>query len=368
MASVKSEKITAENKVIRSYMIDMIIMLSVTVVVAVYTYGIRALESTLLSVFAAVATEAVSYLLFMHKKPERLTDLSAIFTGMAIALALPSSAPLFMAPLGSIVAIAVAKIPFGNAKSVPFVPAAVGLAFLTICYPDVVFKYPSLSVGDLGVSSMSEEFIQGTSLAHMLSQSKSIGTGVLYALDVFVGRVPGPMGASCLILMLGILVYMIIRRQPGLITTVSFIAACGVMAVLFPRVLTGRTYSLLMELSSGLLLYSAVFFISDPVTSPKNQVGKVLYGAVAGIITMLLRYFGAFEESVCFVVIMMNSVSTAFDKLGVRLSENPDRTSSHRFERRTKRKAATEKVSVEDAEILEESDTPSTDGGASEDE
>ncbi len=346
MTSVKDDKITGENKVIRSYMVDMIVMLSVTVVVAVYTYGIRALEAVLLSVFAAVATESVSYLLFMRKKPERLTDLSTIFTGMAIALALPSSAPLFMAPLGSIVAIAVAKIPFGNAKSVPFVPAAVGLSFLTICYPDIVFKYPSLAVGDLGVSSMSDEFVQGTSLAQMLSQSKSIGTGVLYVLDVLVGRVPGPMGASCLILMFGVLIYMIIRRQPGLITTVSFIAACGLMSVIFPRILTGRTYSLLMELASGLLLYSAVFFISDPVTSPKNQIGKVLYGAVAGIITMLLRYFGAFEESVCFVVIMMNSVSTLFDKVGIRLSEKPKK-----------------KIS----KPVEESDTPTRNGGASED-
>ena len=346
MTSVKDDKITGENKVIRSYMVDMIVMLSVAVVVAVYTYGIRALESTLLSVLAAVATEAVSYLLFMRKKPERLTDLSTIFTGMAIALALPSSAPLFMAPLGSVVAIAVAKVPFGNAKSVPFVPAAVGLSFLTICYPDIVFKYPSLAVGDLGVSSMSDEFVQGTSLAQMLSQSKSIGTGVLYVLDVLVGRVPGPMGASCLILMLGVLIYMIIRRQPGLITTVSFIAAYGLMSVVFPRILTGRTYSLLMELASGLLLYSAVFFISDPVTSPKNQIGKVLYGAVAGIITMLLRYFGAFEESVCFVVIMMNSVSTLFDKAGARLSEKPKK-----------------KIS----KPAEESDTPTVNGGASED-
>ncbi len=319
-STVSAEKLNSENRVVRSYMIDMLIMLSVTAVVAVYTYGIRAAESIILSVLAALATEILGYTLFMKKRPERIMDLSAVFTGIAVALVLPSTAPLWMAPAGSAFAIAVAKLPFGNAVSTPFVPAAVGIAFLTISYPDLMFTYPSLAVGSFDTVSFGEGFVPGTSLAQMLSQSKSIGTNILHVMDVFVGRVPGPMGASCLVLMIGTFFYMLIRRQPGFITTASFIAACSLMAVLFPRVLTGRTYSLLMELSAGFILFAAVFFISDPITSPQNQLGRVLYGAAAGILAMLFRYFGTYEEGVCFVVIIMNALSDVFDDLGIKLS------------------------------------------------
>ena len=320
MRTESSEKLRYENKAVRSYMIDMLIMLTATAVVAIYTYGARSAQIIILSVISSIAAEIISYAVFMRRKPTRIADLSTVFTGLAIALAMPSSSPLWLAPLGSVVAICIAKLPFGNAKSGIFVPAAVGIAFLVISYPDLVFTYPSVSLGSLDAPTFSDGFVQGTSLAQMLTHSKSIGTNVLNVMDVFVGRVSGPMGASCFILMLATFIYMLIRRQPGFITTASFIAACSVMAVLFPRVLTGRVYSLLMELSAGLLLYSAVFFISDPTTSPKNQLGRVLYGACAGFATMLFRYFGAFEEGVCFVIIIMNAFSDLFEKCGLLLS------------------------------------------------
>lgn len=321
MRTENPEKLNNENRAVRSYMIDMVIMLVIVAVVAVYTYGARAVYILLLTLMATVGTEAIGYVLFMRKKPERLLDLSAVFTALAIALAVPSSSPLWMAPIGGVFAIAIAKLPFGNANSTPFVPAAAGIAFLAVSYPDLMFTYPSLSIGSLGAVTYGEGFIPGTSLAAMLEQSKSIGTTILNVLDVLVGRIPGPMGASCFILMLGTFMYLLIRRHSGFITTASFIAACSVMSVLFPRVLTGRTYSLLMELSAGLLFFAAVFFISDPVTSPKSQLGKVLYGAAAGFATMLFRYFGNVESAVCFVVLIANAVSPWFDIWGRELGD-----------------------------------------------
>lgn len=321
MRTENPEKLNTENRAVRSYMIDMVIMLSIVAVVAVYTYGTRAVQILLFTLVATLTTEAIGYALFMRKKPERLFDLSAVFTALAIALAVPSSSPLWMAPIGGIFAIAIAKLPFGNATSTPFVPAAAGIAFLSVSYPDLMFTYPSLSIGSLEAVTYGEGFISGTSLATMLDQSKSIGTTILNVLDIFVGRIPGPMGASCFILMLGTFIYMLIRRHSGFITTASFIAACSLMSVLFPRVLTGRTYSLLMELSAGLLFFAAVFFISDPVTSPKNQLGKVIYGASAGFVTMLFRYFGNVESAVCFVVLIANAISPLFDVWGQKLGD-----------------------------------------------
>ena len=303
------------NKV-RSYMIDMLIMLAAAAVVAVYTYGVRALWSIVLSVIAAVATEAIGYIAFMKQNPTKIADLSAIFTGVAVALALPSSAPFWLAPAGAAFAIAVAKLPFGDTTTAPFVPAAVGIGFVTLSYPTIVFKYPSLAIGKLTASINGTNFVEGTSLAQMLTQSRSIGTNILNVLDVFVGRIPGPMGASCLILMIGTFFYLVIRKQSGAITTFSFILTCAIFAFLFPRVLTGRLYSVLMELGAGLLFYCAVFFMSDPATNPSTNLGKVLYGVTGGILAMILRRVGAYEDSVIFVVLIMNAISDVFDGFG----------------------------------------------------
>ncbi|MBQ0136210.1 MAG: RnfABCDGE type electron transport complex subunit D [Oscillospiraceae bacterium] len=300
------------NKV-RSFMMDMIIMLLAVAVVAVYTYGVRALWSIILSVLAAVLTEVVAYIFFMKKNPTKIADLSAIFTGLAVALALPSSAPFWLAPFGAIFAIAVAKIPFGDTTTTPFVPAAVGIGFVTLSYPTLVFAYPNLAIGKLTDVSTSTSFVSGTSLAQMLAQSKSIGTNILNVLDVFVGRVPGPMGASCLILMIGTFLYLVIRRQSGALITFSYILTCAIIAFLFPRIMTGRMYSVLMELAAGLLFYCGVFFLSDPATSPKTNPGRILFGVVAGIFTMILRRVGTYEESAIFVVLIMNAVSSVFD-------------------------------------------------------
>lgn len=302
------------NKV-RSFMMDMIIMLTAIAVVAVYTYGIRALWSIILSVLAAVLTEVAAYIIFMKKNPTRIADLSAIFTGLAVALALPSSAPFWLAPAGAIFAIAVVKIPFGDTTTTPFVPAAVGIAFVTLSYPSLVFAYPNLAIGKLTEVSTSTSFVSGTSLAQMLAQSKSIGTNILNVLDVFVGRVPGPMGASCLILMIGTFLYLVIRRQSGALVTFSYVLTCAILAFLFPRIMTGRMYSVLMELGAGLLFYCGVFFLSDPATSPRSNPGRVLYGVAAGILTMILRRVGTYEESVIFVVLIMNALSGVFDNL-----------------------------------------------------
>ena len=356
-----SEQVKEENKAVRSYMLDMIVMLVAMAVVSIYTYGIRAFEIIILTLLTTVLTEALEYIIFLHKKPERLMDLSAVFTGLAIALAGPSSSPLWMAPVGGFFAIAIAKIPFGNARTTPFVPAAAGIAFLSVSYPEYMFTYPSLNIGSLKVPTDSVEFIAGDSLANMLSHSKSIGMTIINVFDVFVGRIPGPMGASCLLVMLGALIYMIIRKHPGVTTTVTFLATCSLMAVIFPRVLTGRTYSLLMELSAGLLFFAAIFFISDPVTSPKNQLGKVIYGFTAGVLTMLFRYFGSLESSVCFVVLIMNALSTLYEVWGQKLDDRVQKINLEKKSKPKKPKAKKKKKTIK--ETFEAEGNVSDEGG-----
>ena len=305
---------------IRNYMIDLLIMITAPAVVAIYHYGFRSFIIILLSVLTAVACEFCVGLI-KKEKPYSIKDLSSVFTGIAIALMLPASSPLWLAPVGSAFAILVVKMPFGKAKNCLFVPAAAGIAFLSLTFKTLVFTYPSLTVEMPKLVTGSQGFIEGRSLAYMLRHSTSIGTSILNGLDLCVGKVPGPMGTSSLFVMFGLLLYMLIRRSSEWLTSASFIAACSILSVIFPRVLSGRSISLLMELSAGMLFFAAIFLISDPTTSPKGQMARVIYGLFGGVLTMIFRYLGAFEESVCFVVLILNSLSSSFDSIGAKLEK-----------------------------------------------
>lgn len=343
------EKIDIETqnqiKKVRSYVADMIVVLIAAAAVGTFLYGGRVLLAVLLSVLSAVLTEIILALIFRRKMPERILDLSDVYYGFLIALMLPVSAPLWLAPLGSIFAVAIAKLPFGNATTTPFMPAAAGMAFITLSYSEYVFTYPSIVIGDMSAVTGETGFVSALSTAEMLRQSKSLGTTIINVFDIFIGREPGPMGATCLILMIGGFIYLLLRRKNEWITSAAFLATCCLFSVLFPRVLTGRLMSMLMELSSGMLFFAAIFLIPDPVTTPKTQSARAIYGFVAAVITMLMRYFGAFEESVIFAVLIMNSLRTHFDLLGEKIeahnsgksvSEKTPKTKKH-FGKRPKK-------------------------------
>lgn len=340
-------------KNLRSYMIDMLIVLVILSIVSIYTYGFRALICIMLSIISAIVVETIGYIAFMKRNPERLADLSAIFTGFVVALALPSTAPLWLAPVASALAIAIGKLPFGNSTSTPFVPAVVGLGLVTLSHSDLMFTYPDLSIGDLSVPMTSDDFVAGTSLAQMLVQSKSIGTNILNVIDVFVGRITGPMGASCAIILFGALVYIIIRKQPGVAAALSFIITCTIFAFLFPRVWTGRIYSVIMELSAGLLLYAAIFFIADPITGPDTTGGRVFYGFFAGLLTMILRRVGAYEESVIFVILIMNATSDIYDAIPEKLVvlKNIKKSSAKKEKKSSKKDDELQEIEMGGAEV-----------------
>ena len=140
--------------------------------------------------------------------------------------------------------------------------------------------------------------------------------------DILTGSVSGPMGTACAVVLLGCAVFLLIRRPRAFIGTFGFVLACAVLALLFPRVNTGALASLILEVCSGSLLFAAVFFITDPATSPRNPVYALIYGVYSGALCMITRYFGIYEESVCFAVIIANCSWPAVQNLLDKISEN----------------------------------------------
>lgn len=104
-----------------------------------------------------------------------------------------------------------------------------------------------------------------------------------------------------------------IRKTISWRPTAAFLGTAALAAFCFPRITTGRFQSVLYELTSGLLLFGAIFLINDPATSPKSQMTRTIYAAIAGVVVMIFRYLGAYEEGLVFAILLMNAFSLFID-------------------------------------------------------
>lgn len=297
MAKTKRKKVKMPGKV---FHLDALLMLAGPCVMAVYYYGIGAFLRILACMAAGVLCEFVGAAVL--RCPRDLSDFSALFIGTATALMLPSDVPYYVALSGVAFAVIVVKLPLGGTDSVPFVPTAAGFAFMSLCWPEKVFCYPAIGTGT--------EYVQGTSLAGMLHDGVSIRPNIVNIFDILIGNFPGPMGASCILVLVASMIYMGVRYRHAVLNTLSFLVACALMAVFFPRIPASGYHmtSLLMELCSGVLLFSALFFITDPAISPQKNGHRILYGLFSGVVCMLLRRFSNFEESVCFGILISDAI------------------------------------------------------------
>ncbi len=296
----------------RKYMLDMLLLLCAPAVMAWYYYGSHALRIICVCIITAILTDII--VSAAVKAKAHISDLSCVFTAVCIALCMPASIDWKIPCLAVIFAVTVAVIPFGGSGNLLFCPAAAGLAFVTICFPEEFFTYPAIpsSAENLALFS-SEDFIEGEALSHMLSQGNSIGVNIISYIDILVGNIPGPMGASCAMAMLGGLIYLMFRRPKGAVISISYLISCAAFAAAFPRINSGRAVSAVMELCAGLVLITALVFISDETVAPKRFVSRICYGVTAGLITMLLRAYSPLEESCVFAVLLANAVSPVFD-------------------------------------------------------
>ena len=286
----------------------MLIMLIAPAFMACYYYGLRALMLLVVSILAAVLCEGLGGMV-MRRKKTTLYDLNAVFTGAVIALMLPASAPFYLAVFGSAFAVIVAKIPFGGTKNAPFVPAAAGFAFLCVCWPSEVFNYPIIS-SQFGAAASD---VSSASLASMLQAGNYLRLNLISVFDILSGSIPGPMGAGSILVLLAASIYFIFTRPSALLNTLGFVLGCAAIALLFPRIplrqdLAGRLSSMVLELCSGMLVFTALFILPDPATSPQsNNPHRLFYGIFSGVLCMMMRYFGAFEEGACFAILLSNA-------------------------------------------------------------
>ncbi len=281
----------------RTVITDYMFMLSVPLVVAVFIHGFSAVLNVAISVITCLVFTTIGKKLlkieFPHKSPHTYV------IGICVALLLPASSPWWMTMLTASFAMGVCVLPFGSPDNAPFAPSVAAICFATLCWPQDVFHYSDF----------------GSSIGEMLVYGNSIGSNVISILEVLVGNVPSAMGTGCIIAFFGVLIFLTIRRPKDSIPVFSFLLTICTMSLLFPRVSVGRTISLVMELSSGMTVFGAIFFLSNPSFSPKRPLSKLVWGFVGGIICMLVRYVSPIEDSSCFSFLIICAISDFFDKL-----------------------------------------------------
>ncbi|WP_085832768.1 RnfABCDGE type electron transport complex subunit D [Clostridium merdae] len=269
---------------------DMLLALALLLALPTVHYGLQVLLIAFVSMASCFICEVAACM--VAKRQVNISELSFVVTGLIIAMLMPPYAPLWLPMAAAAFAVLVARVPFGFTGNNPFNPAAAGVAFVTVFWPQKVFSYLEPSA-----SSVLKEGLKPFQVPS----------------EMLWGNASGAIGTTAVLVIAACAVYLIVKKTVNWRITVCFLAAAGLMALLFPRIMVTPLTSLKYEMLSGSLLFCAVFLITDPVTSPRTQVGKAIYGAVAGVLIMLMRRYGAFEQAACFAVLLMNAISPVID-------------------------------------------------------
>ena len=288
---------------------EVIIALLPALCFAVYNFGLRALATTLVSMAGCCIFEWL-YRVLMHKN-NTVEDLSAAVTGMLIAFVCPVTIPYWMLLIGDFFAIVIVKQLFGGVGKNFLNPALAARAFM--------FSWASAMTNWVGPRTsvpVTGEIDAATFATPMafLHQNDLAGLTEMYDLpDMLVGFIGGSIGeVSALLLILGG-AYLVFRKIITWYIPVSYIGTVAVITFLFPQGNDPLTWMLYQVLGGGLLL-GAFFMATDYVTSPVSHRGQVIFGIGCGLLTVFIRYFGSYNEGVCYAILVMNLVVWMIDK------------------------------------------------------
>lgn len=293
----------------KSLMRDVVIALMPAVIVSVLFYGWSSLLVMSVSIASCLLIE-MFITRFLLKKPSTIADCSALVTGILLALNLPATTPWWIVFIGALVAIGVAKMTFGGLGQNIFNPAIVGRVFLLISFPQQMTNW-TRPEGFIGGN------LDGITGATPLGFANEHGADAVANLDYAdmlfynIGGSVGEISAIALLLGFGYLLFRGVIRPH---ITLSIWATVIVFSGIFWAVDSSTYTDPLFNLLTGGLLLGSIFMATDYVTSPMSKMGGVIFGVGIGIITMLIRYFGAYPEGVSFAILIMNSMVPLINK------------------------------------------------------
>ena len=296
----------------RRIMLDVIIALLPAVAVAVWQFGAYPLLVIAVSMASAVFFEWGYRKLL--KKHSTIGDLSACVTGILLALVLPPTAPWWLPIIGTFFAIVVVKQLYGGIGKNFLNPALAGRAVLLASYAGTMTSWVDPAAGKAPIiGSVADVVTTATPLAVMKTGDFAALTDTYNVGNMFIGQIPGSLGeVSALALLIGG-AYLIWRKVINWQTPVSYIATVAVLTFLFPKQGSGLEWMLYSIFGGGLFL-GAFFMATDYATSPVTKKGQLIFGIGCGLFTVLIRYFGSYNEGVCYSIMVMNLLVALIDK------------------------------------------------------
>ncbi len=267
----------------------------------IYNFGFRALILMLVTILTCVISESL-YNLIVHKK-NTINDLSAVVTGLLLALNLPVTLPIWQAILGGVFAIIIVKMLFGGLGQNFMNPALGARCFLLIAFAADMTKYTC------------DSYTGATPLALMREHNGAIPEG-LNVMDMLVGKTAGTIGETSVICILIGAIFLILMGVINLRIPGAYIISFAIFMFIFGGNRFDATY-VVAQLCGGGLMLGAFFMATDYVTSPITPIGQIIFGICCGILTGLFRCFGANAEGVSFAIILSNLFVPIIEKYTV---------------------------------------------------
>ena len=284
----------------KKLMLDVIIALCPAVIVSFLFYGLSEMAIMAVSVASCVVLEwAITK--YMLKKPSTTGDLSAIVTGMLLAMNLPPTCPLWVVFIGAVVSIAVAKMTFGGIGQNIFNPAITGRVFLLVSFPTFMTDWTVPA----GFISNVDAFA-GATLLGQVPILGALEADKLVNLQTLFRNIGGSAGEISALALLAGWVYLLVRKVIKPWITLSIFATVAVIAGIFHMVDPAQYTGIVFNLLTGGVILGACFMATDYVTSPMSAWGGVVFGVGIGFIVMMIRYFGSYPEGMSFAILLMN--------------------------------------------------------------
>lgn len=301
---------------VKKIMWSVVIALLPALAVSVFYFGLPVLILTLVSIATCLLTE---YLIqrFMLKGNVSITDGSAVITGLLLAFNVPANLPIWILMIGAFVAIAIAKMPFGGLGKNPFNPALVGRVFLLISFPVQMTTWPKPTP----IWNLGEDVITGPTPLGILKEGVKNGqavgdlmTEMPSYVDLLFGQMGGSFGeVSAIALLIGAM-FLLIRKVITWEIPVSFLLTAFLFSGIFYLVDPSTYANPCFHLVTGGLMLGACFMATDMVTSPTSRWGMIVFGVGCGLLTIIIRLFGAYPEGVSFAILIMNAFVPLINK------------------------------------------------------
>ncbi|NLP13878.1 MAG: RnfABCDGE type electron transport complex subunit D [Clostridium sp.] len=291
-------------------MIDVVIALLPAVFAGVYFFGARVLLVVMVSILSCVVSEFLSRRAM--KRNNTISDFSAVVTGLLLALNLPPTIPLWVAAVGSVIAIVIIKQLFGGLGQNFVNPAMGARIILMISYPGFMTNWAKPGIDAVSAATSGVDAISTATPLGLLKEGALTADLPSYA-DLFWGNVLGCIGETSAAALLIGAVYLFARRIISPEIPLAFIGTTALFTWIFGGT-TPFTGDFLFHILAGGLLLGAIYMATDYATSPMTVKGRIIMGIGCGLLTGVIRLFTNYAEGVSFAIILMNIMVPLIDR------------------------------------------------------